>query len=107
MIDDVQIYNHVHTEPESPRKRNPAVSRDLETICLKCLEKDAAKRFADCQALADELRRWLDGEPILARPIGVIERARKWSARNPLSAMLAGASALLVVAVMVTLVVGM
>ena len=97
---DMQIYHHVNTEPESPRKRNPAVTRDLATICLKCLEKDAARRYVDCRAAAaDDLRRWLDGDPILARRIGVSERVRKWSRKNPLSALLLGT-------VMLTLTVG-
>ena len=93
------IFHHIETEPTSPRKLNAAISRDLETICLKCLEKDPAKRYADCQALAEDLRRWQDGEPTKARPIGVFERAKKWCARHPLAAALVSALA-------VTLVVG-
>jgi WD40 repeat protein/tRNA A-37 threonylcarbamoyl transferase component Bud32 len=77
--------------PSSPREFNPAVSRDLETICFKCLEKEPAQRYATAAALADELERWLAGVPILARPIGAWERLLKWTRRNPLLASAYGA----------------
>ena len=69
--DEVQVLlGIVQGEPERPSKRDPAVPRDLETICLKCLEKDPAQRYPDGETLAEDLRHWLAGEPIAARPVG-------------------------------------
>ena len=78
--------------PEPPRKINPKVSRDLEVICLKCLEKDPRRRYSSAQALADDLHRWLRHEPILARRAGVWERAAKWTRRRPAAAALVAVS---------------
>ena len=72
-----------HHQPEPPTKLNGRVPRDLETIGLKCLEKDPRRRYPTAQALADDLRAWLVGEPIAARPAGVLERAAKWARRKP------------------------
>ncbi len=77
------------TEPRQPRLWNPKIGRDLNTICLKCLEKDPRRRYSSALALAEDLEHWLKHEPILARRTGVITRGRKWVRRNPTSALLA------------------
>ncbi len=73
-------------EPRPPRRLNDKVPRDLETICLKAMAKTPARRYADAQELADDLRRWLAGDAIRARPIGIAERLWRWSRRNPVAA---------------------
>src|SRR5262249_22151386 len=77
-------------EPVAPRLLNPAVDRDLETICLKCLEKDPKRRAPTAEALAEDLRRYLDGEPISARRLSTLGRAIKWCHRKPTAAALIG-----------------
>ncbi len=83
-----QIEQHKSKEPPSPRTLMPALPRDLETICLKALAKKPADRYGDCQALADDLRRWLEGEPITARRLSLVERAWRWGRKNPALAAL-------------------
>src|SRR5262249_31198824 len=78
----------METEPRNPRVRNPKVDVDLSTICLKCLEKDPAKRYASAEGLAEDLERSLRHEPIHARPTNVFTRTRKWIRRNPAKAVL-------------------
>jgi WD40 repeat protein/tRNA A-37 threonylcarbamoyl transferase component Bud32 len=75
-------------EPVPPRLLQPGVPRDLNTICLRCLEKDPARRYATAEALADDLARFLAGEPIVARPVGRLERVSKWVKRRPALAAL-------------------
>ena len=77
------------TEPRQPRLWNPKIDRDLSTICLKCLEKDPPRRYSSALALAEDLDRWLNHEPIQARYTGIVSRSKKWVRRNPTSALLA------------------
>ena len=89
-----------HEDPPSPRVVVPSVPRDAATICLKCLARDPERRYRDAAALADDLRRFLAGEPIAARPVGSAERVWKWSQRRPgLTAALVAATVAILVAV--------
>jgi eukaryotic-like serine/threonine-protein kinase len=76
-------------DPVPPRRLQPGVPRDLETICLKCLRKEPARRYPTALALADDLRRFRNGEPILARRTSTLERVRMWCRRRPTMAALA------------------
>jgi WD40 repeat protein len=86
-------------EPVRPALLRPGVSRDLETICLKCLQKDPARRYATGLALAEDLRRFQAGEPIAARPVGPLERGWRWCRRHPAVALPSAAAVLLLLAV--------
>jgi tetratricopeptide (TPR) repeat protein len=85
-------------EPSPPRRLDDRVPRDLETIALKCLAKEPAQRYASAGDLADDLRRFLAGEPIRARPTGAVERLRRWCRRKPTLAGLVGGLVLTLVA---------
>jgi serine/threonine protein kinase/tetratricopeptide (TPR) repeat protein len=84
----------VEQEPIRPRQLEPRVPLDLETICLKCLEKQPERRFATAGDLADDLRRFIDGDPVHARPTPSWERAWKWGKRRPAVVALLGVSLL-------------
>jgi serine/threonine-protein kinase len=88
-------------EPVPPARVQPKTPLDLETICLKCLQKEPARRFADCFEVAEDLHRFLAGEPILARPVGHIERLSRWCRRNPTLAAATAAILLLLLVVSV------
>jgi hypothetical protein len=88
----------IHDEPPSPRKLNASVGKDLETITLKCLEKVPNRRYQSAHDLALELRRYLFGEPILARPVSRMERAWRWAKRKPMMATTAALVVLLGIA---------
>ena len=83
-------------KPKSPRLTNARISRDLETICLKCLEKEPGARYVSAAALADDLERFCAGHTIQARPVGLANRAWRWSRRNPVVAGLISVSLALV-----------
>jgi WD40 repeat protein len=88
-------------EPVPPSRLTPKVPRDLETICLKSLQKEPARRYASAEALADDLHRFRVGEPIQARPVGRRERAIKWARRRPAAAALLAVSAASLVSLLV------
>ena len=77
-------------EPVPPSRLQPALPRDLETVCLKCLQKEPGQRYATAEALADDLRRFLAGEPILAQPVRLWGRLWRWCRRHPTEAILSG-----------------
>jgi WD40 repeat protein len=72
-----------HDEPVPPHRLRPGVPADLETVCLKCLENDPRRRYDTAAALAEDLRRFLAGEPVTARPVGALGRAARWAKRRP------------------------
>ena len=85
------LHQVLNTEPVSPRLLNPSVPMDLETICLKCLEKESHRRYPTAEAVAEELGRFLEDKPIRARPVNVPEKAWRWCRRKPALATALGA----------------
>lgn len=83
------LYQVVHVDPTPVRQLAPSMPRDLETICATAMAKEPARRYATAKAMADDLRRFLSGEPIIARPVGRIERLVRWAKRSPAQAALA------------------
>jgi WD40 repeat protein len=98
-----QVRSH---EPLSPSRLRPKLPRDLETICLRCLQKEPGKRYASAGDLAEDLRRFLDGKPIRARPVRAWERVVKWARRRPTAAALVAVSSLASLLLVAGLVVG-
>jgi hypothetical protein len=86
-------------DPAPPRRLQPGISPDLETICLKCLQKEGRRRYDSAHDLAEDLRRWQTGEPIRARPVSLWERGLKWARRWPAAAALSAVCFLAVLGV--------
>ncbi len=82
------LHQVLHDEPRSPRSLNDRIPRDLETIALKAMAKEPARRYQAAKEMSDDLGRWLRGEPILARPVGRVEKAWRWCRRHPSEAVL-------------------
>lgn len=96
------LHQSLHSEPVSPRQLNPAVPQDLETITLKCLQKEPARRYATSLQLAEDLERFLRDEPVQARPANSMERSWRWCRRRPVIAGLSALSVLSLIAVALT-----
>jgi WD40 repeat protein len=94
----IVLFNAINQEPPAPRSVKPQIPADLETVCLKAMAKRPQDRYADCQELANDLRRWLEGEPIRARQLGSLERAVRWCKRNPALAITGTAAAVFLAA---------
>jgi WD40 repeat protein/tetratricopeptide (TPR) repeat protein len=98
---EVVQFHHLETPPPSPRGLNRAVSRDLDAIILKCLQKRPEDRYASCEDLVEDLRRWRAGEPVAARRAGPLERGYKWVKRNKVISSTAAVVAAVAVAAFV------
>ncbi len=92
ILDQVRLH-----DPVPPSRRRPHVPRDLETICLACLQKEPARRYVSAQALADDLGAFLAGEPIRSRPAGLWERLSRWARRKPAEAVLVGTTTMVLI----------
>ncbi len=96
----------LHAEPPRPRALDPHLPRDLETIVLKCITRDPGERYPSADALADDLRCFMGGEPVRARPVGPLERLWRWSKRNPALAGSTAAAALATLLALIAFAVG-
>jgi eukaryotic-like serine/threonine-protein kinase len=96
ILDQVRLH-----EPVAPSRRSPKVPRDLETICLNCLQKEPARRYPSALALAEDVSAYLAGEPIKSRPAGPWERLTRWARRRPAEAVLIGAASMAVVGLVI------
>ena len=96
----------VEKEPVALREINPTINVDLETICLKALQKDPGKRYDSCKSFAEDLERFLDGKPIVARPVGRVERVWRWARRNRAMAGMIGTVIALVITTLVAIAIG-
>ncbi len=92
------VWQVLHEDPVAPSRLQPRISRDLETIALKCLSKEPVRRHASAAALAEDLRRFRERRPILARPLGRVQRFSRWVRRNPVVAALLGTVFLILLA---------
>lgn len=77
------VHQVMNEEPVPPVRLNPTMPRDLQTVCLKALQKEPTQRYASALELADDLQRFLDGKPVKARPVSTVERSYRWVKRNP------------------------
>lgn len=94
-----EVFKRIHgSEPVAPRRRNPAIPRDLETICLTALEKDPARRYPSAADMAADLLRFLDHRPLRAKPVGPVERAWRWARRNKAAASAIALGAVVLIA---------
>src|SRR5262249_40028395 len=89
------LHQVLHDEPQAPRSLNNKIPRDLETIALKAMAKEPGQRYVFARSMAEDRRGWRAGEPILARPVGLLERAWRWAKRKP---ALATANAVVILA---------
>ena len=96
----------VEKEPVGLREINPTINVDLETICLKALQKDPGKRYESCKFFAEDLERFLDGKPIVARPVGRVERVWRWARRNRAMAGMIGTVIALAITTLIAIAIG-